>query len=889
MAKVILDANETYTVASASTIFGAAGSNETVKVLDGAAVTFGGDVERVEFAGASTAFTYKATTTGVQVLKGTTVVANVVNNQKLAFTDGSATVSVTFDAATASNVVKVGTQTVTATAAAPTFTPNNAAGEASTLTAGSSSTPTTGQSFSLTQGADNKVGTSADETFNAFVDNGTASFQYTLDTVNGGDGTDTLVAYGLGDNPGGNGATLANVTGIEKFHFRATATSAYDMGTTVGETVVRSEGSTAALTFNNIATAAVTLEAIGSTGAANFNYVASSVNGTTDSGTLNVNGQTGAVTIGAGLETLTVNSTGAASNFAQTTNLSANSTLNVTGSANLTMSSADNVINTVSAANFTGNLSLVLGAAGETTNRVLNVTTGSGADTITVLASNLSATAGTADTINLGGGTSDTIRLLGTVTAATVNTQVSNAEIVRFGDTTATGTTLNAGAFTNIHNFVYEAATFTAADSAATLAVSNLATADTLTFLGSVTGDATTTAGDNAISLAGAAAAQTANIVLGSATTAGVTIAGGAGQTNAANGGTGIAVGTGITALSIESLGTAANTIAGGVSATGGVGAAGQAISGVASITVKGNQALVLGNATPAADEVAALGLNNGARAFASGTNVSAADFTGNLTIYGSDDTATGDVFTGGSGADSLFGGNGADSIVGGAGNDSLVGGDGNDTISGGDGNDRIENVETGVSGSDIDLLTGGLGNDTFVLRGDTVSGVPATIYAASARVSDFSVSGTNGTDVLMLSATNTNYAGAAGGFNGTVAAANAGATVVQEIGSASPATAILAGADMVKLTSNVAAGATLQAMFNAAIGTSTVTTLTSGAEIFFSLYDTTNSRMVVGVVDSGANTIVESADVVTLVGTMDMTAAQYAAFSNANLAIVAA
>ena len=41
MAKVILDANETYTVASASTIFGAAGSNETVKVLDGAAVTFG--------------------------------------------------------------------------------------------------------------------------------------------------------------------------------------------------------------------------------------------------------------------------------------------------------------------------------------------------------------------------------------------------------------------------------------------------------------------------------------------------------------------------------------------------------------------------------------------------------------------------------------------------------------------------------------------------------------------------------------------------------------------------------------------------------------------------------------------------------------------------------
>lgn len=191
MAKVILDANETYTVASASTIFGAAGSNETVKVLDGAAVTFGGDVERVEFAGASTAFTYKATTTGVQVLKGTTVVANVVNNQKLAFTDGSATVSVTFDAATASNVVKVGTQTVTATAAAPTFTPNNAAGEASTLTAGSSSTPTTGQSFTLTAGIDNIAGTAGNDTIDATV-TATSAVLGGLDKVDGGAGVDTL-------------------------------------------------------------------------------------------------------------------------------------------------------------------------------------------------------------------------------------------------------------------------------------------------------------------------------------------------------------------------------------------------------------------------------------------------------------------------------------------------------------------------------------------------------------------------------------------------------------------------------------------------------------------------------------------------------------------------
>ena len=74
----------------------------------------------------------------------------------------------------------------------------------------------------------------------------------------------------------------------------------------------------------------------------------------------------------------------------------------------------------------------------------------------------------------------------------------------------------------------------------------------------------------------------------------------------------------------------------------------------------------------------------------------------------------------------------------------------------------------------------------------------------------------------------------------------------------------------------------------NAAIGTSTVTGFTQGQETFFTLYDTTNSRMAIGLVDSvtANDTIIDTGDIVTLIGTMNMTAVDYALFGIANLAI---
>jgi hypothetical protein len=192
--------------------------------------------------------------------------------------------------------------------------------------------------------------------------------------------------------------------------------------------------------------------------------------------------------------------------------------------------------------------------------------------------------------------------------------------------------------------------------------------------------------------------------------------------------------------------------------------------------------------------------------------------------------------------------------------------------------------------------LTGGAGIDTFILRGD-VTGAGATLaaYGTVPRVTDFVV----GTDILALSVTTANYGNGHAALTGLttgVAAAAAGATAIQDLGAASAGTAYTAGSDLIKLTASVATttNMTIQQAFIAAIGTSTITGLDAGKEIFVSFYDSTNSRMVVLLADpvgTGTNTVLEgiAADTVSLIGTIDMTAANYALFSAASLSLIAA
>lgn len=233
-----------------------------------------------------------------------------------------------------------------------------------------------------------------------------------------------------------------------------------------------------------------------------------------------------------------------------------------------------------------------------------------------------------------------------------------------------------------------------------------------------------------------------------------------------------------------------------------------------------------------------------------------------------------------------------ATSITGTANADSLTGSSAGDIINGGAGADTIANVTTAVIATAADVLTGGAGFDTFILRGDLASGAVATILNQAPLITDFTVgSSATTTDILQLSATRANYSAAGTAFAAGVAAAAAGSTTIQTVAQNAGATAYITGTDLIKLTTGVATtGLTLQQAFNAAIGTGTVTGLTASDQVFFSLYDTTNGRMEIGIVNAagGTNTVVETADVVTLVGSITMSATDYANFSTANLSVIA-
>lgn len=231
-----------------------------------------------------------------------------------------------------------------------------------------------------------------------------------------------------------------------------------------------------------------------------------------------------------------------------------------------------------------------------------------------------------------------------------------------------------------------------------------------------------------------------------------------------------------------------------------------------------------------------------------------------------------------------------ATSITGTANGDTITGSTAGDIINGGAGADTIANVATANNATAGDVLTGGAGFDTFILRGDLASAALPGLYSNVAQITDFTVGSTaTTTDILQLSATVGNYSGGSALFAG-IAAAGAGATAIQTVAQNAAAAAIVNGTDLIKLTTGVATtGLTAQQAFNAAIGTGSVTGLTAGDDIFVSFYDITNSKMVIGLVDTGANTTVESADAITIIGSIDMTAADYAAFNANNLSIIAA
>lgn len=712
--------------------------------------------------------------------------------------------------------------------------------------------------INLTTGTDIAVGGTGNDVFNGIV-NGTAAQTFTsVDSLDGGAGTGDI----LNSLHEGAGTLFPNgpISNIEIFNIRNLAGGfTVNAGNITGETAFNFDRGTAATTVVNLAAGTaigIVGDGLTSLGASNIGFA-----GTEATSTLNISGGTGT---GTGLVTytgsatsaaatptaLTINSNGAIPNFIGGLTLGA-------GSQALTINAATNL--TLTAALTAAGLKTITasGAAANTATGVAAVNLGTAAvaagvttiDASGLTAGGITAILNTGVSSFKGGVGNDTVTTAGLSGTASVDASAGTADRLNVAATTDVDTAAEAGQYKGFDVLsLGVAATTVKVDDFTNSTITSLrAGADNLVFNGvsSVQAGAVTVFGSAATNLtfvvngSGVSGSDVLNLAIsdGAAAVSTITL----GQ---------------ITAANIEAINFAATDNLTVGSMTGASGFTGSTITGTGNINIT-TGALALTSNSTFFNASAVGGVVNGTVLINAGAATAfGVSITGSTTYA---NTLTGTVL--------------ADTLVGGAGNDFL-------------------NNRTAGNATAADLLTGGGGQDTFQLFGDIASGAITAVYNTAARISDFGVTASSATtDILALSATAGNYSGASA-FNATVAAAAAGATVVQSVAQNAAAAAITAGADLIKLSTGiVTTGLTTQQAFNTAIGTGTVTGLTANADIFVSYYDTTNSRAVVLVVDAAGGattTVIETADVVTLVGTINMSAADYATFGTNQLAIVA-
>jgi hypothetical protein len=229
-------------------------------------------------------------------------------------------------------------------------------------------------------------------------------------------------------------------------------------------------------------------------------------------------------------------------------------------------------------------------------------------------------------------------------------------------------------------------------------------------------------------------------------------------------------------------------------------------------------------------------------------------------------------------------GATGSISIRGSNGSDFLVGSTAADVIDGRAGNDIITNAPVPPFSpvpAAGDTITGDSGEDIFCLVNNAASAAIATAYGNAPLITDF-IAGPDAFsgDLIMLIPD----AAAYGVSNLQATFSGPGDIPLQFTGSSGTAAIIDATNEIVKLTQNTGtAGLTLQQAFDAAIGTATITGTTAMATYFFTMYDNTNGRVALGIVDTTntTDTVIEAGDTVVLVGTLTMTAGAYATLNS--------
>ena len=589
------------------------------------------------------------------------------------------------------------------------------------------------QAFTLTAAADAKTTGAGNDSFTSLV-----TTLNTGDNLNGGDGTDSLtLTTALTADASVLGFTTTSIENMYVNIVDGDAANNHvltaDMLLSAPTSVVLS-GSTATtaadgLTMNNV-DAATSLTLSGTANMdATVNYKAASLIGTTTARTLNVNGVSSTaagdstVTYGAGVESLTVSSTGTASTVGSI--VWGGPSLTVTGDANLTVSTALAATATsVDASNFTGKLSIqvsdvangasaavadltVKGGSGNDTLNVAGVTTaarelavdgGDGDDNVTIGQDLLGAVAGVSlGDVLVGGDGIDTL----TYTSAGFNgltaaktTGVSGFETIAVSNAHANSITL-----ANIQAGISDVALLLASNGgtivgpAGSLTVSQKVAGTgslTLTDTGTGTTDSVTLTNASGTSAVDVFAAQ--NIISNGYET--VTI-------NTTSGGTATSQDVGTITITADTSTPAAAT----------------------SVVFTGSNVATVGAIT--AKTINASGLST-VGAFTTFQMTAAA--VGVTTITGSEgrDTLVGDAsstINGNGGNDTITGGSGIDVLNGGDGNDGITTNGGSDTVSGGDGNDTIT-----LAGnlSAADKIDGGDGTDTMSVTNGSLTALKA-------------------------------------------------------------------------------------------------------------------------------------------------------------------
>lgn len=689
----------------------------------------------------------------------------------------------------------------------------------------------------LTTGVDNIVGDSSDNIIDGsrvVLAGQVLNSLGNADQIDGGVGSDTLFVQmfeGRDIAP----AVLKNVETVSIENMSAFARVLNLVNADASVTTIKSANNVSGLTVKNIQSAVTDYDLATTAQAFTAAVTTAKLAGATDAANLKLTNVTGgaAVTIG--------NIAATGGNGYETINISSNGT--VANSITLDDTAGANAAGSLAKITVVGDQALTLASdANMTTVTTVDASTMVGALTYTAAAGNnqdMTVTGGkgndiidvqgftATDTINGGDGT-DRLVLTNAeaIAATTARTNVTNVEWLRLSNSTD-GTAITVG------NVAVGATGLQLG--AAVIHTGNVVVnfaAGTANFdrqASTDSGNETTT-----LTVAGVATTDVVNVTLGTAAAASVWD------------GTGAFTITGAETVNITTLGGAA-TIGGALTLTN--------TAATEAIVVTGSQSLTI-TGVVTADSLNASGMTGAA----------------SLTMKG------------GSAAQSI-------SITGSANADTLVGGSAADIINGGAGDDTIQNAASGASSAANDVLSGGAGNDRYQLVGSSAS---AANYSGSAYIADFTVgtTATNG-DLLVLDITKGTYGAITGleqgGDDLKATAAGAATTLIQSVAQNAAPTAIVAGADLIKLTTGVAFTTDLQTTFNAAIGTATVTGIkTAGAELFGMMYDTTNSRAVVFVVDAGNNDqVIAAGDTVTLVGTINMSAADYAAFNSNNLAFV--